>query len=105
MQHKSIDKSADGFQNACGQRLQDMISAGQEPIGEPDENLEALNADNLLHFTTPSIAHLIGLLCKPSTSSIPPGTCLIVIDSLSALFNHAFPKNLEPRQPSKSTAY
>lgn len=103
--HVYINILADGFSTACGQRLRDMISAKQNPLGESDEQLEPPDTDNLLHFTTPSIAHLIGLLCKPTTSSIPPDTCLIVIDSLPALFNHAFPKTLEPRQSSKSKTY
>ncbi len=99
----SIDISLDGFHTVCGQRLQDMISARQEEerLAKSDQDPEASNDDNLIHFTTPSLTHLIALLCRPTTSSIPPGTSLLVIDSLPALFNHAFPKSLEPRRPSK----
>ncbi|KAI1736749.1 P-loop containing nucleoside triphosphate hydrolase protein [Xylaria scruposa] len=52
---------------------------------------------NFIHYSTPTLAHLIGLLCKPSASSVPSGTSLIVIDGLSGLINRAFPKNVEPR--------
>lgn len=45
-----------------------------------------------VHYTCPSLAHFIALLCRPTRSCIPPGTALIVIDSLSALLNHAFPR-------------
>jgi len=58
---------------------------------------------NLVHYFTPTLAHLIGLLCKPGASSIPAGTSLLVIDGLSGLVNHAFPKNVEPRQASKGS--
>ncbi|KAI0459348.1 P-loop containing nucleoside triphosphate hydrolase protein [Xylaria acuta] len=58
---------------------------------------------NFVHYSTPTLAHLIGLLCKPRTSSVPSGTSLIVIDGLSGLINRAFPKNVEPRQNSKGS--
>jgi hypothetical protein len=58
---------------------------------------------NLVHYFTPTLAHLIGLICKPEASSIPTSTSLLVIDGLSGLVNHAFPKNLEPRQVSKGS--
>ncbi|KAH8160413.1 hypothetical protein CIB48_g7835 [Xylaria polymorpha] len=58
---------------------------------------------NFVHYSTPTLAHLIGLLCKPRASSVPSGTSLIVIDGLSGLINRAFPKNVEPRQNSKGT--
>ncbi|KAI0022548.1 P-loop containing nucleoside triphosphate hydrolase protein [Xylariomycetidae sp. FL0641] len=57
--------------------------------------------DNLVHFATPTLAHLISLLCKPTVASIPSDTSLVVVDALSGLVNHAFPKNLEPRQAAK----
>lgn len=56
---------------------------------------------NFLHFRTPTLAHLIALLCKPTTNAIPSDTSLIVIDTLSSLVNYAFPRNFEPRQSQK----
>ena len=92
----------DGFHTTCGQRLHDLMSASQGALSPtPDQPQEAPCSDHFLHFTAPSLAHLIALLCKPTSSSIPPGTQLVVVDSLSALFNHALPKTYEPRQASK----
>lgn len=55
--------------------------------------------DKYVHYACPSLAHFIALMCRPSSSSLPPDVALIVIDSLSALVNHAF-----PRLPALSTA-
>ncbi|KAJ8127454.1 hypothetical protein O1611_g6182 [Lasiodiplodia mahajangana] len=57
----------------------------------------------LVHYSTPTLAHLIGLLCKPGASSVPSGSSLVVIDGLSGLINRAFPRNLEPRQNPKGS--
>ncbi|KAI0428282.1 P-loop containing nucleoside triphosphate hydrolase protein [Xylaria sp. FL1042] len=65
-------------------------------------SLDATDAiANLVHYFTPTLAHFIGLLCKPEPSSIPTGTSLIVIDGLSSLINRAFPKNVEPHRNRK----
>ncbi|TGJ79670.1 hypothetical protein E0Z10_g9092 [Xylaria hypoxylon] len=56
---------------------------------------------NLVHYFTPTLAHLVGLLCKPEAFSVPSGTSLVVIDGLSGLLNRAFPKNLDPRRNPK----
>ncbi|EQB49912.1 hypothetical protein CGLO_10706 [Colletotrichum gloeosporioides Cg-14] len=46
------------------------------------------------------LPHLVALLCRPAAATIPTSTALVVIDSLSALVNHAFPK--APDGPSLS---
>ncbi|KAI0410253.1 P-loop containing nucleoside triphosphate hydrolase protein [Xylaria grammica] len=57
---------------------------------------------NLVHYFTPTLAHLIGLFCKLEASSVPSGTSLVVIDGLPGLINHAFPRNPEShRNPAK----
>ncbi|RYP55571.1 hypothetical protein DL771_012325 [Monosporascus sp. 5C6A] len=63
----------DGFHTAWGQRLQDMISRGRGSPSVTDQHPEAGDTDNLLHFTTPCLAHLIALLCKPTTGTVPDG--------------------------------
>jgi hypothetical protein len=54
-----------------------------------------------LHFTCPSLSHLIALLCRPTASCMSEDTSLIVIDSLSMLVNQAFPKVHESRRTPK----
>lgn len=75
----------DGFHRLPVERL---VSAA----GSAAEELKGL-----VHYTCPSLAHFVALLCRPTVACIAPGTSLIVVDSLSALINHAFPKTLEPR--------
>src|SRR3569833_412078 len=79
----------DGFHPVCPRRLAavcDSVPDGSE-----------LMANNVVQLQCPSLPHFIALLCRPSASSIPPGTSLIVVDSLSALLNHAFPRTPESR--------
>ncbi|KAI1187143.1 P-loop containing nucleoside triphosphate hydrolase protein [Nemania serpens] len=94
----------DAFHPLCHRRLGEIIrlscssTAGTTtPPGVTD------TIANLVHYSTPTLAHLIGLLCKPGPSSVPSGTSLVVIDGLSGLTNRAFPKNLEPRQNPKGS--
>ncbi|KAH7035448.1 P-loop containing nucleoside triphosphate hydrolase protein [Microdochium trichocladiopsis] len=99
----------DGFHPISGQRfhnvLQGHIDQAEDHAETSPVSLDSLDA--LHHFTTPSLAHLLALLCKPTSSAIPDGTSLLVIDSFSALFNHAYPRNVEtkktPRGPSASS--
>ena len=73
-----------------------LRAAAAAETGE-DADADADRLDALTHYTCPSLPHLIALLCRPTASSIPPGTALVVVDSLSALLNHAFPKLPETR--------
>ncbi|KAI0537579.1 P-loop containing nucleoside triphosphate hydrolase protein [Xylaria digitata] len=95
----------DTFHHICHNRLGKVIDLSCSSSEGPKTSLNASDAvANLVHYFTPTLAHLIGLLCKPGASSVPSGTSLIIIDSLSGLINHAFPKNLEshrnPKGPS-----
>ncbi|KAL8958525.1 MAG: hypothetical protein Q9193_004439 [Seirophora villosa] len=42
------------------------------------------------HFTAPTLPHLLALLVHPTPSFPPKGTSLLVVDSVSVPFNHAF---------------
>ncbi|KAK3390232.1 hypothetical protein B0H63DRAFT_109383 [Podospora didyma] len=84
----------DGFHYVSSERLRSVASpasaeAAEEPAADP--------LDAFTHYTCPSLAHLIALLCRPTASCIPSTTSLVVVDSLSALVNHAFPKTLDPQ--------
>ncbi|KAH8804947.1 P-loop containing nucleoside triphosphate hydrolase protein [Xylogone sp. PMI_703] len=57
--------------------------------------------DNLTHITTPTLAHLVALLCHPVPGLFPTGTSLIMIDSLSTLVDTAFPKNADSSNMAK----
>ena len=58
--------------------------------GSPHTDLK-----NLHHFATPTLPHLLALLSAQTTSFPPPGTSLLVIDSVSILFALAFPKTTD----------
>ena len=51
--------------------------------------------ENLHHFTTPTLPHLLALLTHHSSNFPPPKTLLIVIDSVATLFALAFPRSTE----------
>ena len=48
--------------------------------------------EKFTQYTCPTLPHLIALLCRPTAECLPEGTGLVVVDSLSALVNHAFPR-------------
>ncbi|KAK4240908.1 P-loop containing nucleoside triphosphate hydrolase protein [Achaetomium macrosporum] len=83
----------DGFHRMPVERLRAV--AGK---GSARGNAASLgHLDGFTHYTCPSLPHLIALLCRPTASCVPRGTSLVVVDSLSALVNHAFPKHPETR--------
>ena len=51
------------------------------------------------HYTTPTLAHLLAMFIHPQPSFPPLNTSLIVIDSLSTLFDNSYPRNPEDRGP------
>ncbi|KAI1757357.1 P-loop containing nucleoside triphosphate hydrolase protein [Xylaria castorea] len=93
----------DTFHPLCHHRLGEIMSLSCSSVETTTCLTMPVTTANLVHYSTPTLAHLIGLLCKPRTSSVPSGTSLIVIDGLSGLINRAFPKNVEPRQNSKGS--
>ncbi|KAI1156769.1 P-loop containing nucleoside triphosphate hydrolase protein [Nemania diffusa] len=94
----------DTFHPLCHHRLREIMSA---PFSSSEGTTTSPSVPDaigsLVHYSTPTLAHLIGLLCKPGASSVPSGTSLVVIDGLSGLVNRAFPKNVEPRQNHKGS--
>ncbi|KAI1640282.1 hypothetical protein F4809DRAFT_590806 [Biscogniauxia mediterranea] len=89
------------FHPVCGQRLHEVINSPRISSQQTTTPSTTEHIHNLVHYSTPTLAHLIGLLCKPVASSIPSNVSLVIIDTLSCLVNHAFPKNIESRQASK----
>ncbi|AEO60647.1 hypothetical protein MYCTH_2310088 [Thermothelomyces thermophilus ATCC 42464] len=83
----------DGFHRVPLGRLRAVVgrATGEGKDADPSR------LDGFIHYTCPTLPHLIALLCRPTASCIPQGTSLVVVDSLSALVNHAFPKLPEAR--------
>ncbi|KAJ2895889.1 DNA repair protein rhp55 [Zalerion maritima] len=55
------------------------------------------------HFSCPSLAHIVALLCRSTPRCLAPDTSLLVIDSLSALVNYAYPRAPETRRAGQKT--
>jgi hypothetical protein len=55
------------------------------------------------HYTTPTLPHLLALFLHPKQSFPPPETVLIVIDSISTLFDLAFHRNFAYTALSKKS--
>ncbi len=89
----------DAFHPVCFHRLADVSGT----ISDETQPATPTGVGKLLHFACPSLSHFIALLCRPSPSCIPAKTCLIVVDSLSALLNHALPRTPEARLNSRTT--
>ena len=83
----------------AGSRLGDIVLRDDVVEGTPatlSPHLTGMEIfENLHHFTTPTLPHLLALLTHTSTSFPPPNTSLIVVDAVSSLFNLAFPKRAE----------
>ncbi|KAI4863447.1 P-loop containing nucleoside triphosphate hydrolase protein [Hypoxylon rubiginosum] len=92
----------DGFHPVSPSRLHDLITSAQRssPVSASVPSV-ADQAENLLYFQAPTLAHLIGLICKPTANSIPSNTSLIVLDALSSLVNYAYPRSFEARRTPK----
>ncbi|KAI4181727.1 MAG: hypothetical protein LQ346_006712 [Caloplaca aetnensis] len=78
-----------------GRRLRDCLTRPQQVSGQHQQDPQPIGSidqylGNFHHFIAPTLPHLLALLVH-STSSFPPrGTSLLVIDSISTPFNHAF---------------
>ncbi|KAI1876960.1 uncharacterized protein JN550_001032 [Neoarthrinium moseri] len=92
----------DGFRPVCRSRLHGILEEVETPSTPGAEASAGERETRFLHFTCPSLAHIIALLCRPTASAIPQDVTLIVIDSLSALVNQAFPKVQESRKAPKA---
>lgn len=64
------------------------VAARADESGDGGTRLD----EDFVHYTCPTLPHLIALLCRPSVGCIPQNTSLVVVDSLSTLVNHAFPR-------------
>lgn len=88
---------ADCFYPVSHHRLDDLCRTATAA----DEGMASDRLDRFVHHTCPSLAHFIALTCRPTHLSLPPDVALVVIDSLSALVNHAFPRLPPPKATVK----
>lgn len=107
------DNSADGAHPISPPRLSSILESSKPVTTLSGEggSLEPPNVpdllDNFVHITTPTLAHLIALLCHSIPDLFTPSTSLLIIDSLCALVDSAFPKSVDsanvPKKPGGMT--
>lgn len=72
-------------------RLNDLVAANPSAnASEPDQDTRL---DRFHAYSTPTVAHLLALTLHPPQSFPPPGTALMVIDDLHAIFELSYPRN------------
>ena len=91
-------------------RLEDFLSASKPPDEAVDPGSEQAGSsiDQILqkqffHYTTPTLPHLLALFLHPAQSFPPRDTSLIVIDSVSTLFDLAFHRPFDYAVSSKKS--
>lgn len=67
----------------------DLSSQPELPAGEPQNRFK--------HYVVPTLSHLLAMFAHPPRSFPPQRTSLIVIDSLSTLFDNAYPRKIDDR--------
>jgi hypothetical protein len=93
------------------QRFNDVLFAIRDPLPQqipplrgpevyvppsPELSIDELQS-HFHRYTSPTLAHLLALIVQEPSSFPPPNTCLIVIDSLSTLFDNAYPRSSNDR--------
>lgn len=68
------------------------------PLPSPRREEMSLNVKDFVHFQAQTLPHLIALLMRPPMGFPPPGTNLIVIDSVSSFFTSYFPTAAELKE-------
>jgi len=91
---------SDAANSIPGPRLKHLLSSsrskelsGKSSSPTSDSDIDPL--ENLLHFRTPTLPHLIALLSHPVASFPPLETSLIVIDSFSSLVASNYPRHID----------
>lgn len=96
----------DGGTQLVRKRLEDVLSAIRPPgeSGQANSSIEQILQDQFFHYTTPTLPHLLALFLHPVQQPFPPpDTALIVIDSVSALFDLAFHRTVVYTASSKKS--
>ncbi|KAI9054748.1 hypothetical protein LZ554_001898 [Drepanopeziza brunnea f. sp. 'monogermtubi'] len=85
----------DASHPVSGSRLSQVLTSHHSASSQPP-NLSGL-LSNITHFTAPSLAHLLALLCHPTPNNPPQSTSLIIINSFSTLITNAFPRTADAK--------
>ncbi|ROT40578.1 hypothetical protein SODALDRAFT_99941 [Sodiomyces alkalinus F11] len=97
----------------CGRRLERVVrtaytetgTTGSSPTSSPSgkETLRNSTTENnkFVHYACRTLSHFLAALCQPTGTTLPDETAVVIVDSLSALINHAFPKVPEDRSGAK----
>ncbi|OAA40770.1 DNA recombination/repair protein RecA/RadB, ATP-binding domain protein [Beauveria brongniartii RCEF 3172] len=95
----------DCFQKTPDERLSaalEKIQLGKEtPAIDPASTEKASNGDNFTQYSCFTLPHFLALLSRPSSTTIPAGTSLIVVNCVSALINSALPRSHVSKQKTK----
>ena len=77
-----------------------------KPAASPTAQASATagHLERFHHFAVPTLAHLLALLCHPSPGFPPPDTRLVVVDTITTLFDAAYPSTASPKGVPKETA-
>jgi hypothetical protein len=71
--------------------------------GEPSSaGAEETARGRFTHYRCLTLPHLLALILRPSSASIPGDVAVVVLDSLTALVNSALPKPTDSKVNSKS---
>lgn len=81
-----------------------LQDAGAEVPAPPEASVDELQS-HFHHFAVPTLAHLLALFVHQPPDFPPPNTSLIVIDSLSTLFDNAYPRNVGDRASKSKTEH
>ena len=60
-----------------------------------EDGSQCNDLSDLHHFSTPSLPFLLAMLCQQAANFPPPDCSLLVLDSLSNVFNAAFSKSVD----------
>ncbi|TVY55451.1 DNA repair protein rhp55 [Lachnellula cervina] len=87
----------DASHSVPGTRLSQILATfhpiASQSSTEPRSTTDLL--DNLTHFSTPTLAHLVALFSRTSQTHPAPNTSLIIIDSFSSLITTAFSRTVD----------
>ncbi|OAR00295.1 hypothetical protein LLEC1_05861 [Akanthomyces lecanii] len=81
--------------------LENMQLVKEEDIAYEASATRASHGDGFTRYSCFTLPHFLALLSRPSSTTVPAGTSLIVINCVSALINAALPRSHVGKQNAK----